>query len=372
MKKPLIFLFCFFLPFFSLQSAHAEEQIIQIIGAPHQNFSGVFENDELAQELTPAGKLGRLVYVPFSSKKTWLIDPALVDEVVAMTQPYLLINGTKPTGTEIAKAWLDQLKRITVRNNVVALAYGNPDTRLANALAPNELKLYYNYGQNQLQIILGRTVQNASTGNWGLGKSKLDGEQVRSYSTNRKNLTKLIKVVNDPALTLMRAKLACLLSPTLNKSEKIYFSKNADVVVGEQMHKLRITPGKYQITTESAKLPVTVINEFPVDVFVAISMVPKNSRVRVENIGSVLIPAQSKKQLEIQLNVVAPGQTVIEAKIKDPSGVQISETSILQINSTVIDKRVTWFTTGAAILLLLAAIAQSVRRVRKGRINENQ
>jgi len=35
----------------------------------------------------------------------------------------------------------------------------------------------------------------------------------------------------------------------LNKSEKIYFSKNADVVVGEQMHKLRITPGKYQITT---------------------------------------------------------------------------------------------------------------------------
>jgi len=372
MKKIPILLFGAFLPFLPLQSAHAEEQIIQIIGAPHQNFSGVFENDELAQELTPAGKLGRLVYVPFSSKKTWLIDPALVDEVVAMTQPYLLINETKPTGTEIAKAWLDQLKRITVRNNVVALAYGNPDTRLANALAPNELKLYYNYGQNQLQIILGRSVQNASNGNWGLGKSKLDGEQVRSYSTNRKSLTKLIKVVNDPALTLMRVKLARLLSPTLNKSAKIYFSKNADVVVSEQMHKLRITPGKYQITTESAKLPVTVINEFPVDVFVAISMVPKNSRVRVENIGSVLIPAQSKKQLEIQLNVVAPGQTVIEAKIKDPSGVQISETSILQINSTVIDKRVTWFTTGAAILLLLAAIAQSVRRVRKGRINENQ
>jgi len=44
--------------------------------------------------------------------------------------------------------------------------------------------------------------------------------------------------------------------------------------------------------------------------------------------------------------------------------------SVLQINSTVIDKRVTWFTTGAAILLLLAAIAQSVRRVRRGRVDE--
>jgi len=31
---------------------------------------------------------------------------------------------------------------------------------------------------------------------------------------------------------------------------------------------------------------------------------------------------------------------------------------------------VTWFTTGAAILLLLAAVAQSVRRVRKGRKDE--
>ena len=371
MKKILILLFCAFLPFLPLQSAYAEQQVVQIISAPHQNFSWVFENDELAQELAPTGKLGQLVFVPFSSKKVWLIDPALVDEVAAMTEPYSLVNGVEPTGIEVAKAWLDQLKKITARNNVVALAYGNPDTRLANALAPTELKLYYKFGQNQLQIALGRTVQSASTGGWNLGKTKLDGEQVRNYSTSRKNLTKLIKVVNDPTLSLMRAKLAQLLSPTLNKNSKIYFSKNAEVVVREQIRKLRITPGKYQITTESAKLPVTVINDFPVDVFVAIAMVPKNSRVRVENIGSVLIPAQSKKQLELQLNVVAPGQTLIEAKIKDPSGVQISETSILQINSTVIDKRVTWFTTGAAILLLLAAIAQSVRRVRRGRISED-
>jgi len=31
---------------------------------------------------------------------------------------------------------------------------------------------------------------------------------------------------------------------------------------------------------------------------------------------------------------------------------------------------VTWFTTGAAILLLLAAVTQSVRRVKKGRKDE--
>jgi hypothetical protein len=39
--------------------------------------------------------------------------------------------------------------------------------------------------------------------------------------------------------------------------------------------------------------------------------------------------------------------------------------ALLTLNSTVIDSKVTWFTTGAAILLLLAAVAQSVRRVRR-------
>jgi hypothetical protein len=39
----------------------------------------------------------------------------------------------------------------------------------------------------------------------------------------------------------------------------------------------------------------------------------------------------------------------------------------LSLNLTVIDSRVAWFTTGAAVLLFLAAITQSVRRVRRAR-----
>jgi hypothetical protein len=49
-------------------------------------------------------------------------------------------HEAEPAGKEIATAWLTQLKRVTTGNDVVALAYGNPDISLAKRLAPSELK----------------------------------------------------------------------------------------------------------------------------------------------------------------------------------------------------------------------------------------
>jgi hypothetical protein len=64
------------------------------------------------------------------------------------------------------------------------------------------------------------------------------------------------------------------------------------------------------------------------------------------------------------VDVVARGQTVVAATITDSVGDEVVPPALLTLNSTVIDPKVTWFTTGAAILLLLAAVAQSVRRIR--------
>jgi hypothetical protein len=110
---------------------------------------------------------------------------------------------------------------------------------------------------------------------------------------------------------------------------------------------------------------VTVINEFDSDVTVNILMLPINSRVFVDSFENVTIPAQSKRQLEMAVDVIAPGQTSVSAFITDSEGNDVVPEATLTLNSTVIDPRVTWFTTGAAILLLLAGVAQSVRRVRR-------
>jgi hypothetical protein len=371
MRKFIGFFFVALFVAAPLSPAQADPVIVRIVGPAHQTFTGDFRNDDLAQELTPSGRLGQLVYVPVSKSKVWVIDPALIDEVSTMMGDYKLANDAMPVGSKIASSWLSQLQKVSKNNEVVALAYGNPDVALAKSLAPSELKMYYAFGKSQLQLALMRMVKSEPSGNWSTGTSKLSAPLRKNYSDSRKALTRLSRVVNSYDLMIMRAQLGRLLSPTLDKDGRSYFSFSAKAAVEKEVYKLRINGGKYQVTTESAKLPVTIVNEFPFAVVVNVAMIPMNSRVVVDSFTEINVAANSKKQLELNLNVIAPGETTIFAQITDSRGLVIVPQSILQINSTVIDKRVTWFTTGSAILLLLAAVAQSVRRVRRGRSNEN-
>ena len=363
--KKFIALLIMFLVVLPLSPAQAANSIVRITSMAHQTFTGEFRNDDLVQKLTPSGSLGELIYTPQVNNKTWVIDAALVDEVIAMSGGYLLANEAAPVGKEIATAWLQQLRNITAGQQVVALAYGNPDVSLAKRLAPSELRKYYAFGKSQLEAALGRPVRSEPNGGWSTGTSGLNNTLRKAYSDNRKALTKLSRVVADPELVMLRAQLAKLLSPKLNKDSREFYSYSARSAVDAMVNKLRINSGRYQITTSNVKLPVTVINEFDSDVTVDISMVAINSRVIVDGFTGVTIPAQSKLQLEMPVDVIAPGQTSVLALITDSEGNEIVPEATLTLNSTVIDSRVTWFTTGAAILLLLAAVAQSVRRVRK-------
>jgi hypothetical protein len=370
MRKLLsIFLTLFFLSG-PLPFASAESSVVRITSTLHQNFTGEFRNDDLAQELTPSGRLGQLVFTPLSTSKIWVIDPALIDEVVTMTGTYKLATEATPAGKEIATAWLAQLKKNTATNDVVALAYGNPDVAMAKRLAPSELKMYYSYGKIALEIALGRVVRSEPTGGWSKGSSKLSPLLRRSFGEDRKSLTRLSKVVNVPDVVQLRVRLGRLLSPALDAESRAYFSFNAKTAVNAQLRRLRVNPGKYQITTEKAVLPVTVINEFPVEVTVDIQMSAMNTRIIVDSFTGVKLAPNSKRQLELNAFVIAPGQTIVFAQMRDSEGSDVAPAAALALNATVIDPRLTWFTTGAAILLLLAAIAQSVRRVRKGRKSE--
>ncbi len=365
MKKFALFVISTFL-LLMMPQASAANTVIRITGPIHQTFTGEFRNDDLAQSLTPSGDLGLKVFQPIAKNRTWVIDAALIDEVIVMSGDYTLATEAEPAGKEIATAWLTQLKRVTTGNDVVALAYGNPDIALAKRLAPSELKNYFVYGQDRLQLALGRIVRSEPEVQWSVGKSGLSNPLRKNYSDNRKALTRLSRVVDTPELIQLRARLAQLLSPTLDKDSRNYFSYSATEAVDAMVNKLRINSGKYQITTSSVKLPVTVINEFAVDVTVDIAMLPINSRVVVDSFDDVVIPANSKRQLEMQVDVIAPGQTTVSALITDSDDdTEVVPEALLTLNSTVIDSKVTWFTTGAAILLLLAAVAQSVRRVRR-------
>jgi hypothetical protein len=364
MRRLVLLIVCTFI-FLMMPQVSAANSIIRITAPMQQNFMGEFRNDDLVEKLTPSGQFGQLVFRPTEKNRTWVIDPAFVDEVLVMTSTYTLANGAEPSGVDIAFDWLVQLKKISADNQVIALAYGNPDVRLAKLLAPSELRSYYSFGKERLQLALGREVRSEPNGGWSIGNSNLNNDLRRNYTESRRALTKLSQVVESSELVMMRARLAQLLSPSLNKDSRNYFSYSASNAVKEVVNKLRINSGKYQITTSSVELPVTVINEFDVDVTVDISMVPVSTRVKVDSFKNILIPAGSKRQLGMAVDVVAPGQTIVSATITDSEGDEVVPPAMLTLNSTVIDPKVTWFTTGAAILVLLAGVAQSVRRVRR-------
>ena len=370
MKKLISTALVFFFLSTLTVSSSAAPIIIRITGALHQNFTGEFRNDDLAQELTPSGRLGQLVFIRESSSNIWVIDPALIDEVIAMTGDYKLANDALPVGKEIATSWLSQLKRISSGNDVIALAYGNPDVKLTKNMAPSELNLYFASGKTALEKALGRAVRSEPNVSWSVGKTNLSSTLRRDYGNDRIDITNLERVITLPEVTRLRLRLARLLSPDLDTDDRQSFVINARTAVAAQIHKLRVNPGKYQITTQKAALPVTVINDFPVGVTVNIGMVTTNARISVDSFTNVKLAPSSKTQLELNTFVIAPGQTTVFAQINDVNDNSVIEPVALALNATVIDPRLTWFTTGAAILLLLAAITQSVRRVRKGRHSE--
>jgi hypothetical protein len=161
--------------------------------------------------------------------------------------------------------------------------------------------------------------------------------------------------------------MARVLNPVLNRKEREYFARTSHEAVKVTAAKLRVTSGRYQLTSKNVKLPITVVNNFDTETVVSVSLIPQNSRIQVANLNNVTLAARGRQQLTIPVSVIAPGTTLVEAQLMNKKGQLVGEISQLNLSATIIDSRVTWFTTGAAIVLFLGAIAQSVRRVKRSR-----
>lgn len=170
MKKLLVTLFT--LSFIAMPSAQAETPVIRIVDKAHTNFDGTFRNNELAASLLPNGKLGKLVFGLTSSKRTFVIDAALISEVENMADGYTFGGKEDAAGSQTARNWLFRLRNVVAYNDVVALPFGNPDEKLVKSLAPSELKFYSLYAQEKLQTSLKRSV-SAQNG-WGGGHFSLE------------------------------------------------------------------------------------------------------------------------------------------------------------------------------------------------------
>ena len=350
---------------FSVPSAEAATPVVRITDKPHTGFDGQFRDNKLATSLLPDGELGKLVSSASSTKKTWVIDAALIDEVIDMSDGYSIDGEEDEAGQAAAVDWLAQLKFSVGNNPVIALPYGNPDQSLAKRLAPSELNFYSAYAKEKLESQLGRSVETEN--GWGKGSSGLPYQLQSLYTSNRQALTGLSTITSSTEVRDLRARLALVMNTDLKRMDQSYLSYASVESVKKVMAKLQVNPGRYQLTSESAKLPVTLINDFDTPTVVSLSLIPSNSRMSIQDVQEIELAANSRQQLSIEVDVYAPGSTVVMAQFMNSKGQLVGVESKLDLSATIIDARVAWFTTAAAILLFLGAVTQSVRRVRRGR-----
>ena len=367
MKKVVAVLLALF-SIFSIQPATSATPVIRIVDIPHTNFDGTFRDNELVGELSPEGKLGKAVFAKNRSA-TWVIDAALIDEIIDMSDGYLYKEAPDVIGQQVASAWLEQLRITTAGNPIVALPYGNPDSSLARKLSTRDLALYNKSAQSRLEEFFNRPV--ISQNGWGKGKSRLSSGFQSLYERQQDLLASLTKVVAVEEITTLQLRLGRILNPLLDSRDRAYFSYQGRDATTKVAKKLRIVPGRFQLTSTKVEVPLTLVNDFETATVVSLSLIPMNSRVQVENVNDITIPPKSLIQISVPFTVIASGSTLVLAQFITPEGDRVGQTSRLNLSLTVIDSRVAWFTTGAAIFLFLGAIIQSVRRIRKGR-NEKQ
>jgi hypothetical protein len=238
--------------------------------------------------------------------------------------------------------------------------------RIAKRLAPNELTFYQKYGAQRVAFHLGRSVTEGKA-TFKSTASKLSGPDRKNYTVNRQAISKLSTVVDAPELELFRARLGILLSPSINGPSAEVFAQSAVDGVLQQQNKLRVNPGKYALTSESGKVPLTLVNGFTTPVKVNLIFRASNIRVLVSDIRAITLDPQSRTQMAVPYTVVTSGTTQVNAVLTNTDGKWLGPSSKLALSMTLIDSRVAWFTTAAAVLLFIGAGAQTYRRLRKGR-----
>jgi hypothetical protein len=348
------------------QSASAALRSVELVERPHQLLDGRFIDDELATLLSPEGRLGSLVYTPTIAQTRWFIDAALLDEVADMADGYELANEEDGVGVEAAGAWLAQLRIASAGAIITPVVYGNPDLRLAKRLAPSELTFYQKYSADRIAFHLGRAITTDKTV-FKSSTTKLSGPDRKNYTINRQAISKLSTVVDAPELELFRARLAILLSPSINGPSAEIFAQSAIDGVIQQQNKLRVNPGKYALTSESGKVPLTLVNGFTTPVKINLIFRASNIRVIVDDIREITLDPQSRTQMAVPYTVITSGATQVNAVLTNSDGKWLGPSSRLALSMTLIDSRVAWFTTAAAVLLFIGAGAQTYRRIRRGR-----
>ena len=363
MRKFLTLSALIFLSSFILIPNTNAAQVVKISEPTHRLSDGVFFNDLLAQKLAPSGSLGQAVYLNTQSVNNWLVDPATIDEIIAMSNGYGISDGTAPTGQEIAKSWLTQFTKVTRNKKITPITYGNPSSFWVNEIMPDQIVYLDDISKFKLESFLSRPVEK--TGGAEAEKQKINKTSLSVLKYGQRQINLLSTLLEKKQLEDNQLRLLKLLNPNLDEKLFLDLLKDYDKSVSIMRAKLNVKNTKFTVTSSKEELPITVVNDYDQVVKLKLSSRAMNSKVSVAQIEEIELEAKSKKQVLLPIEVFAAGDSRLLVQLTNLENKPVGYPVYIDLKLSVISPVATWITTAAAVLLFIAALVQSVRRVRR-------
>ena len=363
MRKYLTLIISSVLISFFVTPAANSASVVVITEPTHRLSDGVFFDDLLSFELTPAGRLGRLVYLPSPGVKSWQIDPATISEIVAMGAGYGVVDGGVASGQIIAQQWLAQLIKVTKFEKVSYITYGNPSAYWSNLISKDQLTYINALSEINLESALSKAVTGATSTN--LAKQGFSKPTVTLFKYAQRQINLLTTLVGQKELDPEQLRLMQLLNPNIDDETLQMLTKDFDQSITKMRSKLKIKSTRFTVTSENEELPITIVNNFDSAVKLKLTTRALNSKVVVAPVEEITVAAKSKQQLLLPLKVLAPGDSRLLTQLTNLENKPVGYPVYINLKLAVISPVATWITSGAAILLFIAALVQSVRRVRR-------
>jgi hypothetical protein len=348
--------------FFVIPNSNAA-QTVKISEPTHRLSDGVFFNDSLAKKLTPAGSLGEVVYLNTFSVNNWLVDPATIDEIIAMSNGYGIADGSAPSGQELAKSWLAQFIKVTKNKKVIPITYGNPSSFWVNEIMPDQIEYLNGISKIRLETLLNRSVQEVDSVE--VVKQKFNKASLSVLKYGQRQIDLFSTVLEKTQLEENQLRLSQLLNPNLEEQLFLDLLKDYDKSISVMRNKLNIKNTKFTVTSSKEELPITVGNDFDQVVKLKLSSRAMNGKVSVAQIEDIELAAKSKNQVLLPIQVFAAGDSRLLVQLTNLENKPVGYPVYINLKLSVISPVTTWITTAAAVLLIIAALVQSVRRVRR-------
>ena len=363
MRRFLTLLITFLSLTFVLSPAVNAATIVVISEPTHRLSDGVFFDDLLAQKLAPSGELGSLIYYRGSGVKIWQVDPATISEISAMSNGYGVQDGAVASGQIIATQWLEQFKKVTKFERVLSLPYGNPSEYWIDQISKDNSSYFKAVSQITLDTILGKATDGITP--YNSEQQSISKRTVNVFKYAQRQINLLSSLVDQKDLVAEQLRLMQLLNPDIEAKKLSELAADFDQSITKMRSKLQIKSTKFTVTSENEELPITIVNDFDSNVKLKLSTRAINSKVEVAPVEIIELAPKSKQQVLLPIQVLAPGDSRLLAQLTNLDNKPVGYPVYINLKLSVISPVATWITSGAAVLLFIAILIQSVRRVRR-------